>query len=68
MGGQKAVQQPILVVYQPDNWKIIQSSATEELKEWERKIEEWSGVKADQLRRAPSGGTCSDSGNDCDVD
>ena len=59
---------PTMIVYQPQANKILQRDAKEALASWEARIADWAGVKlgADDILSA--GGTCTDSGNDCDVD
>lgn len=64
----KGSRTPTVIVYQPGMVKLLDSGAKEELASWEKRIGEWAGVKfrADEI--LSNGGTCTDSGNDCDVD
>mgnify|MGYP006951291311 CR=1 FL=1 len=59
---------PIVLVYQPQTMKVIESNDSESLNEWEKRISEWAGMKFDSSSILARGGTCCDSGNDCDQD
>ena len=64
----KGLRLPTVMVYQPDQMKLLDRGAKQDLVAWEERIGKWAGVKfrADDI--LSSGGTCTDSGNDCDVD
>ncbi len=64
----KTVALPTMIVYQPAANKILDRDAKEALASWEKRIADWAGVKVGASDILSSGGTCTDSGNDCDVD
>ncbi len=59
---------PLVMVYQPGAMKIIPSDARDSLSAWEKKMFEWAGHKVSSSEVFVNGGTCCDSGNDCDKD
>ena len=64
----KTAKFPTVMVWQPATAKLLEPGAKDDLVSWERRIAEWSGVRFEADDILSSGGTCTDSGNDCDVD
>lgn len=59
---------PAVLVFQPDINRILERESKDALASWEKRISEWAGVPFSSDEVISSGGTCTDSGNDCDVD
>jgi hypothetical protein len=64
----RKVAMPTVMVFQPDINRLLDVEAKDDLASWEQRIADWSGVRFGAEEILSSGGTCTDSGNDCDVD
>lgn len=59
---------PTVIFYQPQINRLLEVDAKEDLASWEDRISKWCGIRLGAEDILSSGGTCTDSGNDCDVD